>query len=211
MDAVQARVIAFRASTVQARAEQARLSRELESLRTEIQDHQQAGTILTLLSEQLSQDAEKQTADLATLAFQEIFTDQNISLIAQHSVLRNQPALSLLMVDHDRGVQGEPLKAFGGGNSSLVGIVVRIITVLRRAGLSRVLIMDEPTAQVSETYSGPTAMFLRKLCGPLKNDGLGFSMLIVTHSPVLAGQSHRLYKASVGQDNYLNLEEINRV
>ena len=87
------------------KTEQKRLNDRLEQVRRDIADYQQAQAILSHLSEKISQDAERQTAELATLALQETFTDQNLSLVTKHSISRGQPAVDLLMVDHDKGVQ----------------------------------------------------------------------------------------------------------
>lgn len=190
------------------KTEQKRLNDRLEQVRRDIADYQQAQAILSHLSEKISQDAERQTAELATLALQETFTDQNLSLVTKHSISRGQPAVDLLMVDHDKGVQGKPRQSFGGGPSAVLGIIVRVITVMRRRGMLRTLVLDEPTAQVSAGYSGKAATVLKKICLPLDQDGLGFSALVVTHSPVLAGQANRLYRAYTGEDNYLQVEEL---
>lgn len=191
--------------------QQKALEVRLHRTRDIVADLTQVIQVLQFMSEHLSEEAERQTAELASMALQETFPNQNLTLKTQHTNMRGQPAVEFMMVDHDKQVEDDPMEGFGGGPKDMLGIVMRIITTIRRNNLRRVLILDEPTSQVSDDYSAPASRFIRKLCDPSSKNGLDFDMLIVTHSKVLADYAHKRYHVSQDADGYLKLEEVNGV
>jgi len=117
----------------------------------------------------------------------------------EHGNYRGRPGVVFRLKDETTGVEGDVLESHGGGPAVLVGIVLRVISVVRQPGMSRMLVMDEPTAQVSPGYREATGKFLRKLCEPPPR-GLGFKMLIVTHEDIIADEAHKRYRATKSDD-----------
>jgi ABC-type Mn2+/Zn2+ transport system ATPase subunit len=153
----------------------------------------EAVNIMQFVAQQVNQDNEQRTAVLATHALQETFKGQNLSLKLSHETYRGQPGVELLLRDEDHaGVEGEPMDSFGGGPCSLLGIILQAISIVKQPGMARVLILDEPMAQISEGYQEAAGELLKKLCDDPPR-GLGFKMLVVTHLPLIAAAAHRRY------------------
>lgn len=173
--------------------------KKLRLARQDTKDRSGAHLLLQHIAERLNEQNEAQAAKLATLALNEAFPDQKLSLRAEHSNLRGNPATILTLRDEVRNAEGEPCEAFGGGPASLLGIVLRVVTVVKQ-GLSRILILDEPNVHVSEQYQVATAKLMRKLCEPKEKNGLGFDMLVITHIDTFKTAAHRSYHAVTGED-----------
>lgn len=198
--AVQARLTGFlqRVEALQVVHQDA--TRQLESARREVEDLQGAQRVLQEVAERLAVENETVTARLGTLALRDTFYDQDLSLRVDHTVVRGQAATGLRLWDEVRQVEGEVLDSFGGGPAALLSVLLRVLTVLRQAHLKRILILDEPLVQVSAQYQERAARLLRKLCESIEQGGLGFTMLVVTHSPLIQDAAHRFYQAEVAAD-----------
>jgi hypothetical protein len=167
----------------------------------------EAVNIMQFVAQQVNQDNEQRTATLATHALRDTFRGQNLSLKLVHETYRGQPGVQLLLKDEDhQGVEGEPLKSFGGGPSSLLGIILQAISIVKQPGMARILILDEPMAQISEGYQEAAGELLKKLCDDPPR-GLGFKMLVVTHLPLIAAAAHRRYHVET-EDGALKLTHI---
>jgi DNA repair exonuclease SbcCD ATPase subunit len=136
------------------------------------------------------------------------FFDEELDLEVNHYISHGKPAIKLLLHDQKRGVKGDPMKAFGGGPASLIGILLRVLSIVRQPGLARVLILDEPLIQVSEKYKNRAAAILRRVCDPVEKGGLGFAMLVVSHDEVFKRNANRSYIARIdGDGQSLSLTE----
>jgi DNA repair exonuclease SbcCD ATPase subunit len=128
------------------------------------------------------------------------FFDEELSLEVDHYVSHGKPAVQLLLHDHKRGVKGDPLKAFGGGPASLIGILLRVLSIVRQPELARVIILDEPLVQVSSKYEERAAAIVRRICDPVEKGGLGFSILVVSHDDTFKKNANHSYVARVASD-----------
>lgn len=157
--------------------------------------------LLHYVAEQTNKANEEQTAVLVTLALQETFEDQDLSLVVEHENKRGQPAVTFKLKDNTAGrnIEGDLMDSFGGGPASLIGLLLQLISVVRQKNMSRVLILDEPVAQISEEYQEACGKLLRKLCEPPPR-GLSFKMLVITHMPTIANAAHKKYRATKSDD-----------
>lgn len=166
-------------------------------IKKEIDTLKSAMAVLHFCAEEINREVEQETAALATLALQETFYDQDLVLQVEHTNLRGKPAVLLKLKDNQSGVVGDPLDSFGGGPASLLGLVLQVITILKNPKLARVLFLDEPLSQISERYRESAGKLLAKLCQPVsESGGLGFKMLVVTHSPSITQAAHHNYLVS---------------
>lgn len=194
------RAIQFQARVAAAQDHLKSLSENLEKVRSTRRDVSGAHLFLQHLAEKLNEHNESQAAKLATLALQEVFYDLQLSLEVEHTSMRGVPGSILRIRDSEKGAVGEPSEAFGGGPGSILGVVLRVVTVVRQQGLSRILILDEPMIHVSERYQPEAARLLRKLCEPESKGGLGFDMLVITHEPIFKTSAHKSYHAEKSED-----------
>jgi DNA repair exonuclease SbcCD ATPase subunit len=167
-----------------------------------------AAEALRKLAADVASDSEKSVAGIATSAIRDAFPDQSLAVEVIHETFRGQPAARILLRDEAKGIQGDPLKSFGGGVCSLLGIVLQVVAILRHKGLRRILVLDEPMSDVSAEYEEAAAEVLRTICDPVDQGGLGFHALVVTHSSTFAQAAHRRYEASLDGDGWLRVESV---
>ena len=179
---------------------------EIEKNREQLLTDKGSVSLLQFIITEFSKQNEDKTAALASLALQEAFPDQQLSLLVEHTNLRGNPGVIFKLKDDIEGVEGDPVRSFGGGPSSLLGVVLRVISIVRQPGMDRILILDEPMAQVSKSYGPLAGKLLRKLCEP-PPQGLGFKMLVVTHMKSIADAAHKRYHAEK-IDGSLVLKEV---
>jgi DNA repair ATPase RecN len=178
---------------------------KVEAKRTAVNDTKGAISLLQYVAAEISKANEKQTADLATIALRETFPDQELTLLVEHHTHRGHPAIEFKLRDEKTGAEGDPMDRFGGGPASVIGVVLQVLCTVRQPGMVRTLILDEPLSQVSSRYEKLAGRFLRKLCEPPpekegETGGLGFKMLVVTHSGAIAEAAHKRYFAKKTED-----------
>jgi DNA repair ATPase RecN len=171
----------------------------LEKTRSEQQDIKGAIALLQYVASETNKAREEQTASLATLALKETFTDQDLCLLCEPETYRGHHGVVFKLKDEKTGVEGDPMDSFGGGPASLLGLILQAISVSRQPGMSKVLILDEPVAQISAGYQEAAGRLLRKLCEP-PPEGPGFNMLVITHLDSIADAAHRRYRATKSED-----------
>lgn len=175
------------------------LESQIGSVGDQVKDLQDVQRVLHFLAESINEFNETVTEKLATFALRDTFNDQSLSLEVNHSLVRGNPAVDIKLKDHNWGFSGDPLNSFGGGPGVLVGLVLRVLTVVRQ-NLARVLILDEPLMSVTSSYKELAARFVKKICAPVDQNGLGFSILIITQEDSLKKSADRSYYADFDSD-----------
>jgi hypothetical protein len=179
---------------------QANMLSQLEEANQEVADRQSVQNVLRMMSEKLSAESEMVTEKIVSLGLKDAFFDEDLSLEVSHYIAYGKPAIKLLLCDHKRRVKGDPMKAFGGGPASLIGILLRVLSIIRQPHLARILILDEPLIQVSSKYKERAAAIVRKICEPVESGGLGFSVLVISHDEVYKRNAQYSYMARLGGD-----------
>jgi hypothetical protein len=184
------------------------VAQQLQEAQRDLEDRQNVQSVLRLIAEKLSAESEEITEKIVSLGLRDTFFDEELSLEVDHYVSHGKPAIKPLLNDHKRGVKGDPMKAFGGGPASLIGILLRVLSIIRQPGLARIIILDEPLIQVSSKYKERAGSILRRICDPVEKGGLGFSMLVVSHDEVFKRNSNHSYIArTAGDGQSLSLTE----
>jgi hypothetical protein len=107
-----------------------------------------------------------------------IFFDQELSFKIELSTKYNRISAECFICQGDPekgGFKGNPLDSFGGGPSSIISLVLRILTLLRMKK-RKLLFLDETLAAVSDDYVEQTGQFLHKL-----SETTDLPILMVTH------------------------------
>jgi len=198
--ALQERVKQFSTRLDVTRDLQQKISQQLTEAQQDVEDRQQVQNVLRLMAERLSQESETVTERIVSLGLKDAFFDEDLSLEVNHYVSHGKPAIELLLCDGKRKVKGDPMKAFGGGPASLIGILLRVLSIIRQPHLARLLILDEPLLQVTNKYKERAAAIVRKICAPMSEGGLGFSALVISHDDVFKRNAKHSYIARLAGD-----------
>jgi hypothetical protein len=156
--------------------------------------------ILSVLSQKMSEFVEDSTSKLTTIALRDVFFDEILSLEVKNSVIRGKPSVEFVLHDQKRRFSGDPMDSFGGGPRFLIGLILRVIAIVRQPSLARFLVLDEPLIQVSGSYLEKAAALIRRLCDPVDQGGLNFTILVITHNTILKNAAHQSYYATTGLD-----------
>lgn len=136
--------------------------------------------------------------DLHSEALSSIFTDRSLSAKSEVKVSRGKVSLSLLTQESFSDgtlVEGDSLSFFGGAVWTVQSVLLRILVILHR-GLRPVIFLDESLPAFDPEYSAKVGEFLNSLC-----DKLGFSILMVTHNPVIFESSKNRFRVKRGSDD----------
>jgi hypothetical protein len=178
-----------------------KIGQELQEARQDLEDRQNVQNVLRMMAEKLGAESEEVTEKIVSLGLREAFPDEELSLEVNHYVSHGKPAIKLILHDHKRGVKGDPLNSFGGGPASVIGILLRVLSIIRQPGLARVLVMDEPLIQVmGQRNKERSAAIIRRICDSVESGGLGFSMLVISPESIFAKGAKHSYVARVADD-----------
>lgn len=177
------------------------------NLQTKIEDLQKEDVLLEKVSELFKHLLNKYVyeyaesfSEIVTEGLQSIYHDQDVGLDIEVEQKRGKVYANFVIVSN--GERGDPLKSFGGGVSSVVSLLMRVLVVLK-AGMARYLILDESLASLSEHYVEPCGDFLRKLCAELD-----VNILLVTHNQDFVDQADTAYLGTAGTNERLQLKKI---
>ncbi len=101
--------------------------------------------------------------------------------------MRGQAAMEFTV--HKRELVRDPMDSHGGGLVNIVSMVLRLVIVALTPGLSRVVVLDEPFAQLSQGYIEGVSLFIRELV-----DTTGIQLLIVSHEAEIAEVADKAYR-----------------
>lgn len=85
-------------------------------------------------------------------------------------------------------IRGRPLESFGGGPSSVIALILRVLTLLKLKRLP-FLVLDETLLAVSDEYCAATGKFLQAL-----SETMHLHFLLITHKPAYLDYSHLAYQ-----------------
>lgn len=181
----QERVQSLRMASTRFQALRDELSEDLAQKKQEIVDlaedcdvHVKVNELYRVLLDKLVLEKVKSIEAVVTTGLQTIFPDQNLSFQTDLGVRGGKVSATFYLCQGDPdfgGIKASPLSAFGGGPSSFVSLVLRVLTLVRLKRLP-ILFLDESLAAVSDEYIDATGQFLRRLTEESKLD-----LLLVTH------------------------------
>jgi DNA repair exonuclease SbcCD ATPase subunit len=85
---------------------------------------------------------------------------------------------------------GDPFDSFGGGIINVASLLFRVIMV-KRFKTAKFMAIDEGMNNVSIEYQDKVSQLLKTL-----TESYGFKILLITHSPIFAQNSDKIYKVS---------------
>ena len=124
---------------------------------------------------------------LVTTGLKVVFDDQNLTFSTQIKKYRGKTSVTFHLAQD--GNEAPLLTAYGGGVLALVGILLRVTTIII-LGQRRFLVIDESLSHVHAQYIENTSRLLKKL-----GSELGFDILMVTHQPQFTTYAERHYEA----------------
>jgi DNA repair exonuclease SbcCD ATPase subunit len=120
-----------------------------------------------------------------------VFDDPTLTLVVEKKSLARGNAYSLL-VQKDGGEPYDPMKSYGGGVVNVIGLLLRLI-LIKRFKLAKLMILDEQFNNVSAEYLPTVSALLKTL-----TDKHGYTILAVTHQPILADAANSIYQVLCG-------------
>lgn len=151
---------------------------EIANLDEEIEVLVKVGELYRVLLDGLVLGQVKAIQELTTQGLRAVFPDQRLSFLVELGQRAGRVSANFYLCQGDPdngGFKGPPLGAFGGGPSSFVSLVLRVMTLLRLKRFP-ILLLDETLAAVSDDYIDATGQFLRRLAEVSNLD-----VLLVTH------------------------------
>jgi DNA repair ATPase RecN len=173
---------------------------EIDTLRDEDVLLQKVAELFKFLLNKYVYEYAESFSQIVTEGLQTIYHDQDVAFDIEVEQKRGKVYANF--VTEQNGVRANPLESFGGGVSSVVSLLMRVL-VLLKADKARYLILDEALAALSTEYIESCGQFLRKLC-----EELDVNILLVTHNPDFLDQCDNAYMGSTNAKGRLQLREI---
>lgn len=168
--------------------------REVVDLASEVEMLTKVSELFRLLMDQLIEQQVRVVEKIATEGLRTVFYDTHLSLEADVDPKYNKISVEFFLrkgaKENPASHRGKPLESFGGGCSSFVSLVLRILAV-KKLKLFPMLILDESLGAVSEEYVDLTGQFLRAFA-----EKLGFDIVLVTHKPAFVDHAHGAYRCT---------------
>ena len=128
--------------------------------------------------------------NLVTRALKAIFHDRDYKFIVKQEIKRGQSSTSFYLSEN--GMELDLEDEVGGGVVDVVSLVLRIaLLILYKPAMCRLLILDEPCKMVGRSYASNVSRFLKQL-----TTELDLTVIMVTHSDILAEEADQIFKAS---------------
>jgi DNA repair ATPase RecN len=193
-EGLTSRLADARMQMVRVQAARDRVREDLVSKQTEVAEIKARQEVLTKVSElyrvlidKLVLDQVKTIEDVVTEGLRAIFVDQDLSFSFELAHKNNKVSAEPVLCQ-DGHIKGHPLESFGGGPSSIVSLILRVLVLLRMKRY-RMLVLDETLAAVADYYVEETGRFLRKL-----SEASDLPILMVTHKQAYLDYATRAYQ-----------------
>lgn len=190
----------------EARMLTAQLDRLRDEQRAQQEQHDRLvklGLVLTKVSQDVSEQFLRSIEQLVSEGLQAVFDDDSIRFSLTPTVRGSVPGIKVAIETARSPLTEDLLDAHGGGLVSVVGLMLRIVTLRLLSGTHRqILLLDEPLAHLSDAYVEPAAALLRRLASDL-----GIQVVLVTHQPDFAAHADRVYRLTREQRATVAREE----
>ena len=119
-----------------------------------------------------------------------VFNDPTLSLVVEKKSQARGNVYRLLVKQGDCEPY-DPMNSFGGGVVNVVALLLRLI-LIKRFKLAKLIVLDEQFNNVSAEYLPTVSALLKTL-----TDKHGYTILAVTHQPILADAADSVYQVVV--------------
>lgn len=116
-----------------------------------------------------------------------VFDDPTLSLVVEKKTQARGNVYRLLVKQGD-GEPYDPMNSFGGGVVNVTAFLLRLI-LIKRFKLAKLIVLDEQFNGVSADRQPAVSALLRTL-----TDKYGYTILAVTHQPILADAADNVYQ-----------------
>lgn len=119
-----------------------------------------------------------------------VFDDPTLSLVVEKKAQARGNVYRLLV--SNGGDPYDPMNSYGGGVVNVIGLLLRLI-LIKRFKLAKLIVLDEQFNGVSSDYLPTVSALLKTL-----TDKHGYTILAVTHQPILADAADSIYQVRCG-------------
>ncbi len=119
-----------------------------------------------------------------------VFNDSTLTLVVEKKSQARGNVYRLL-VQKDGGEPYDPMNSYGGGVVNVIALLLRLI-LIKRFKLAKLIVLDEQFNNVSAEYLPTVSALLKTL-----TDKHGYTILAVTHQPILADAADSVYQVIV--------------
>lgn len=208
LQALTSRAERLRATRDQHASDLAAKAKEVEALSNRAVLLTEVGVLFRRLMDLLVFDQVKAIGSVVTEGLKAIFHDQDLTFSGDLAQRNGRVCVDFYLAQGDPlygGIRGDPLTSFGGGPSSLVSLVLRILTQVR---LKRrpLFLLDETLLAVSDEYVSATGQFLQRLTSTTKAD-----VLLVTHNQAFLEHADVAYEATSAVDGEFRRLKLRRI
>jgi DNA repair exonuclease SbcCD ATPase subunit len=171
------------------------LQKEIEKLSMRLNTIVKVNELLRMLLDKMVFDQVGSIEKVVTEGLTTIFHDQCLALEAEVSTKYNKVSIDFVLAQIGKDiVKGEPLDSFGGGVSSVVSLLLRLLTMMKMKKYP-ILLLDETLAALSDEYIDAAGKLLRSL-----SEKTGLDILLITHKQAFLDHAHNSYH---GQEEIL--------
>jgi hypothetical protein len=165
---------------------------EVVALGLEIEKFLKVEELFRVLMDQLVVQQVRALEAVVTDGLQTIFVDQDLHFESDIEAKYGKVSIDFQLrqggLDHPLSIRGKPLESFGGGTSSVISLILRVLTLLKLKRLP-FLVLDETLLAVSDEYVAATGKFLEALARTMN-----LHFLLITHKPAYLDHSNRAYQ-----------------
>lgn len=153
---------------------------------------EQAREIVKLVGLQTQEQLQIHISDITSLALESVFTDP-YKLELEFIERRNKTECDIYFTKND--VFHDPLEASGYGAVDIASFALRIASwSLNRQKTRNTIILDEPFKNLSKEFREAASQMVKEI-----SQKLNIQFIIVTHDPVLASYSDKIFEIDKGK------------
>lgn len=182
---------------------------EVADLTLEIEKLLKVEELFRALMDHLVVNQVRTLESVVTDGLQTIFFDQDLHLESEMETKYNKVSIEFQLrqggVEDPLVIRGRPLDSFGGGPSSVVALILRVLILLKLKKLP-FLVLDETLLAVSDEYIAPTGKFLELMAKSMK-----LHFLLITHKTAFCDHSDVAYQSEevvLGSQRALRVKEV---
>jgi hypothetical protein len=190
-------------------ADRTQKASEIEKLTSDVEKLLKVEELFRALMDQLVVKQVRTLESIVTDGLQTIFFDQDLHFESDIETKYNKVAIEFQLrqggTDDPLAVRGRPLESFGGGASSVIALLLRVLTLLKLERLP-FLVLDETLLAVSDEYIAPTGKFLKALA-----QSMNLHFLLITHKSAYCDHSDLAYESheeAVGGQRALRVKQV---
>jgi translation initiation factor RLI1 len=181
---------------------------EIEHLRSQIELYEKVAAVLTNIGEERQNAAQEQIEALVTQGLRTIFGEE-LSFHVVSSIRGKAPVVDFVVrsvYKDGRVIETPVMEARGGGLSSVVGFLLRlVIQLLSPKDNESIIFLDEPFAHVSSSYGPQLAEFIREIVDRTK---IQVVIVLHTHVEEFLEVADRRYKFELNREGYTEVTEL---